>query len=236
VTDHEQAFAKRRNARIEMSALIGEAPQNLSAACKRLAELHDRTRAAGEWCASLLILGGVLWLVGSHALAFSLAAGAAAAVVIAALAADERRRMLLGLVVQGDATSIPAVRTLADRLANDPAARHRVAAGLRTAARADQITGRTPTAIANGRAAMYAPRMLALADAIDDPSRTAGPAAMALCRTLLTDGASSPLYNPNVPERELDRVLAVVEAGIGPPALEPEERSTLTPERRSAAG
>jgi hypothetical protein len=236
VTDHEQAFAKRRNAGTAMSGLTGDAPQNLSAASKRLAELHDRMRAAGEWCASLLILGAVLWLAGSRALAFPVAAGAAAAVVIGALAADERRRMLFGLVVQGDATSIPAVRTLADRLANDPGARHRVAAGLRTAARADQVTGRTPTAIASGRAANHARRMLALADAIDDPRRTASPAAVALCRTLLTDGASSPLYNPNVPESELDRVLAVVEAGIAPPELEREDRSALPRGQRPAAG
>jgi hypothetical protein len=192
--------------------------QNLSAAATRLAELRDRTLAAVEWCLALLIGGGVLWLVRSHDLAFSVGAGAVAAVAVGALAADERRRLLLGLVIQGDATSIPEVSALADRLANDPRERRRVAASLRAAARADHAGGRAPVVIAPGRVTTYAPRMLALADAIADEHRAVTPPAVALCRTLLSDGAGSPLYNPNVPERELDRVLAVVEAGIAPAA------------------
>ncbi|MFZ0386263.1 MAG: hypothetical protein WAL22_11390, partial [Solirubrobacteraceae bacterium] len=64
----------------------------------------------------------------------------------------------------------------------------------------------------------YAPRLLALADAIGDVRVSVSPAAVALCRRLLTDGAGSPLYNPNVPEWELDRVLAAVEAGVSPAA------------------
>jgi hypothetical protein len=56
-----------------------------------------------------------------------------------------------------------------------------------------------------------------LADAIADERRNVAPAAVALCRTLLCDGASSPLYNTILPEHELDRALAVVEAGIAAP-------------------
>jgi hypothetical protein len=218
--------------------------QDLSAAMTRLTQLRERTRATVEWCVALLILGGVLWLVGSHDLAFSVAAGAVAAVVTGALAEDERRRLLLGLVIQGDATSIPDVRALADRLANDPAERRRVAKALRTAASANPAASRASAAIATARVGVYAPRMLTLADAIADEDRVVTPRAVALCRTLLCDGAISPLYNVNLPESELDRALAAVEAGIAaptrthetPPELAHEAPPALAPGRRSAAG
>jgi hypothetical protein len=199
--------------------------QDLVTARTRLTELHHRTLAAIEWCVALVILAGVLWLVGSHDLAFSVAAGALTAVAVGALAADERRRVLLGLVVQGDATSIPDVRALADRLAHDPGERRRVAASLRAAAHAERTAGRTPAPISLDRVRVFAPRMLAIADAIAEEGRSVEPTAIALCRTLLSDGATSPLYNTNLPERELDRLLAVVEAGIAPPALAGREPS-----------
>ena len=121
----------------------------------------------------------------------------------------------------GDANAIPEVAALADRLANDPAERLRVAASLRTAAHAGQpgLAGyRAPMVVAPGRVALVAPRLLALADAIGDQRVSVSPPAVALCRRLLTDGVGSPLYNPNLPERELDRVLKVVEAGVAPAA------------------
>jgi hypothetical protein len=209
--------------------------QNLSAASARLTELRDRGIAMLGWFVALLVLGGVLWLVGSTGLAFAIVAGAVTALVIGGLAVDERRRLVLSLVVQGDATSIPEVRALAHRLANDPRERGKVASSLRTAARAGRSGGRAPMLVAPGRAAAYAPRLLALADAIDDQRRVVSPSAVALCRTLLSDGAGSPLYNPNVPARELDRVLAAVEAGLTPPTLGREARPLVSPGRRSAA-
>ena len=218
--------------------------QDLRTASTRLSRLRDRTRAAVEWCMALLILGGVLWLVGSDDLAFAVGAGAVAAVAIGALAVDERRRLLLALVIQGDATSIPEVGALAERLAHDPMQRRRVARALRTAVRANRHAGGAPGAIDYGRIEARAPRLLALADAIDDERHTVTPSAIALCRTLLSDGAGSPLYNPNLSERELDRTLAVVEAGIAPSArgqvaagpLAADRLPARTPERRSAAG
>jgi hypothetical protein len=218
-----------------MPTMLETGQPSLSASSARLQELRNRTRAMGEWCISLLVLGGVLWLVGWHGLAISVAVGAAAAVAIGGLAVDERRRLVLALVAQGDATSIPEVRALADRLAGDPSERHRVANSLRTAARAKGTGGRGPMLVASGRVTAYAPRLLALADAIEDPRRTVSPPAVALCRRLLCDGASSPLYNPNLPERDLERVLRAVEAGIAPPTMGRESRPVVTPGRHSAA-
>lgn len=191
--------------------------QDLTTAARRLDKLRDRIRASAEWCVALLIGGGALWLLQSRNLAFAVAAGAVAAVVVGAFAVDARRRLLLGLVVQGDATSIPEVGELADRLAHDPAERRRIAASLRNAAQAARSGGHGPSPIAPGRVGPYVPRLEALADPIADERRTVAPAAVALCRTLLCDGARSPLYNTNLPDRDLDRTLAVVEAGIAEP-------------------
>jgi hypothetical protein len=219
-----------------MPPLIDDAYRNLSAASARLAELRHRMVAMLEWCVSLLVLGAVLWLIGSPGLALSVAAGAIAALVIGGLALDERRRLVLGLVAQGDAYSIPQVRALADRFANDPSQRRRIASSLRTAARAGRAGIRAPMMVSPGRVVSHGPRLLALATAFEDERRVVSPSAMALCRTLLSDGAGSPLYNPNLPERDLDRVLAAVEAGITAPTLGREARPALTPGQRSATG
>ncbi|HEX5191763.1 MAG TPA: hypothetical protein VFW09_03110 [Solirubrobacteraceae bacterium] len=210
---------------------------DLTTATRRLAELRDRTRAAAEWCVALLIGGGLLWLLHSRELAFAVAAGAVAAVVVGAFAVDARRLLLLGLVVQDDATSIPEVGALADRLAHDPAQRRRVAAALRTAARVARSGGHGPSPITPSRVGPYVPRLEALADAIADDRRDVAPAAVALCRRLLCDGAGSPLYNTNLPERELDRALAAAEAGIAEPTPSRLPPATRTPSagRPSAA-
>jgi hypothetical protein len=202
-----------------MPTLLDNASQSLSAASARLAALRHRMLQMVEWFAALVVLSVVLLLTESVALAASVGAGAITALAICGLAVDERRRLLLSLVAMGDANSIPEVAALAERLAHDPAERRRVAASLRTAAGSDRTNGvgsRAPMVVAPGRIAHYAPRLLALADAIGDVRVSVSPSAVALCRRMLTDGAGSPLYNPNLPERELDRVLAAVEAGIVP--------------------
>ena len=218
VTDCEHAFAAKVHCWVWiMPTLLDNAPLSLSAASAQLAALHRRMIQMLEWSVALVVLAGVLLLTESVALACSVGAGAITALVICGLAVDERRRLVLSLVAMGDANSIPEVGALAERLAHDPAERHRVAASLRSAVGAGRpgVAGyRAPMIVAQGRVALYAPRLLALADAIGDQRVSVSPPAVALCRRLLTDGVGSPLYNPNLPERELDRVLAVVEAGI----------------------
>jgi hypothetical protein len=202
-----------------MPTLLDNAPQSLSAASAALAALRQRVIQMLEWFAALVVLAGVLLLTEPLALVGAAGAGAITALVIAGLAVDERRRLLLSLVAMGDANSIPEVGALAERLAHDPAIRRRVAASLQTAAHAGRpgVAGyRAPMVVAPGRVTLVAPRLLALADAIGDQRVSVSPSAIALCRRLLTDGVGSPLYNPNLPERELDRVLKVVEAGVVP--------------------
>ena len=204
-----------------MPTLLDNAPQSLTAASAQLAALRHRMIQMLEWFTALAVLTVVLLFTESATLAGAVGAGAVTALVIGGLAFDERRRLLLSLVAMGDATSIPEVGALADRLAHDPAERRRVAASLRTAVSAGRpgVAGyRAPMVVAPGRVALVAPRLLALADAFGDQRIAVSPPAVALCRRLLTDGVGSPLYNPNLPERELDRVLKVVEAGIAPAA------------------
>jgi hypothetical protein len=204
-----------------MPTLLDNAPQSLSAASAQLAALRHRALQMVEWFAALVVLAVVLLFTESVALAGPVGAGAITAMVIGGLAVDERRRLLLSLVAMGDANSIPEVGALSERLAHDPTERRRIAASLRTAAHTDRANGassRAPMLVAPGRVARCAPRLLALADAIGDVRVSVSPSAVALCRRLLTDGAGSPLYNPNLSERELDRVLAAVEAGVAPTA------------------
>ena len=204
-----------------MPTLLDNAPQSLTAASAQLAALRHRMIQMLEWFTALAVLTVVLLFTESATLAGAVGAGAVTALVIGGLAFDERRRLLLSLVAMGDATSIPEVGALADRLAHDPAERRRVAASLRTAVSAGRpgVAGyRAPMVVAPGRVALVAPRLLALADAFGDQRIAVSPPAVALCRRLLTDGVGSPLYNPHLPERELDRVLKVVEAGIAPAA------------------
>jgi hypothetical protein len=205
-----------------MSTLLDNAPESLSAASARLEALRVRMIQMLEWFVALVVLAGILLLTESVALAGAVGAGAITALIIGGLALDERRRLLVSLVAMGDATSIPEVAALAERLAHDPAERRRVAASLRTAAGAARpggIGSRAPMIVAPGRVATYAPRLLAVADAIGDERISVSPPAVALCRRLLTDGVGSPLYNPNLSDRELERVLAAVEAGIAPAAV-----------------
>jgi hypothetical protein len=202
-----------------MPTLLDNTPQSLSAASARLGQLRRRMVEALEWFVALVVLAVVLLLTESEALAGSVGAGALAALAICGLAVDERRRLLLSLVALGDANSIPEVRALGERLVHNPAERRHVAASLRLAAHAGRPNGvgsRPPMVLAPGRVEIYAPRLLALADAIGDERISVSPPAVALCRRLLSDGIGSPLYNPHLPERELDRVLKAVEAGIVP--------------------
>ncbi len=220
VTDCEQAFVKdAQSATWTMPTLLDNAPRSLTEASARLDQLRRRMIETLEWFAALVVLAGVLLLTESVALAGAVGAGALTALAICGLAIDERRRLLLSLVACGDANSIPEVRALGERLVHDPAHRRRVAASLRLAAHAGRANGvgsRAPMVLAPGRVETYAPRLLALADAIGDERISVSPPAVALCWRLLSDGIGSPLYNPHVPERELDRVLKVVEAGIVP--------------------
>jgi hypothetical protein len=139
--------------------------------------------------------------------------GAAAAFALAILCRSDRHRLLVRLVAQGDAWTVDGVSELAERLGS-PRERRRLAQGLRAAAAAGMTGAQTPLMVSAARASDVADRLVALAEALADPAVRVSPPAAALCRRLLSDAMYSPLYNPHVPERELPRVLDVVERGV----------------------
>jgi hypothetical protein len=57
-------------------------------------------------------------------------------------------------------------------------------------------------------------RLLALAERLSDPLVKVSAPAAAICRRLLCDAQHSPLYNPHVPERDLGRVLDLLERDL----------------------
>jgi hypothetical protein len=64
------------------------------------------------------------------------------------------------------------------------------------------------------RAADAGERLLALADCFADPVVKVSAPAAAICRRLLCDAQHSPLYNRHVPERDLTRVLELIEHDV----------------------
>jgi hypothetical protein len=120
---------------------------------------------------------------------------------------------LIRLIAQGDAAGVEGVTELAERLCTDRE-RRRLAGGLRAAACAGQRGEQSTVMVDPARASDVSERLVSLADSLADPARSVTSMAVALSRCLLIDPMRSPLYNPNVPERELVRVLDVIERGV----------------------
>jgi len=116
------------------------------------------------------------------------------------------------LVAQGDALSIADVRAHAQRLGT-PRERRRLADGLRTAVASVTTGAHVPVMVNAPRVDDFAARLLGIAEAIADPGVSFSPQALALCGQMLHDPMRSPLCNPQVPERELPRILELVERG-----------------------
>jgi hypothetical protein len=211
--------------------LLDALPITISQAAERLIELRRRTVALSVLAAGLAATGASVWLAGGDALGISLAVGGAAALGLSALCRADRRLLLLALVAQGDAGSLPEVAALA-RAVCEMRERARLAGGLRAAAHAGR-TGAVSTMMVNpARASAAGPRLLALARALEDPGVAVSAPAAALARRLLSEAAWSPLYNPRLPEADLGRVLSVVERGIASPVP---QTATAVPEPACSA-
>jgi hypothetical protein len=149
---------------------------------------------------------------GAAQLGWALLIAAAAAGAGAAWVRSDRRELLTRLVAQGDALSLPVVREFAASLASR---RHAVAAGLGHAVRACGPAGSEFSVVRPERVSGRIDRLRRLADAIADPRVAVRPASLALCIRLLRYPTISPLYNPAHADELLDRVLGVIEEGVG---------------------
>jgi hypothetical protein len=187
---------------------------SLAEARSRLGELRERARHRLGLALALVAIGVLLVVLGRHTVGIPLLVGAAAAALLAALSFDDRSRLLVRLVAQGDARSIAEVERAAERLVSAPE-RRRLAEGLTRAAEAADPGEAAFSAVDALRAAEAHQRLCGLAVAFGDQAVPLQPPGAALCRRMLSDAALSPLYNPAIPEAELDRVIERIEHAVG---------------------
>jgi len=196
--------------------LLGTPPLDLADAVRRLGELRARAGQLLGLALALGLSGGLLAGAGEPRVGVPLLIGAAGAIALLGLCRGDRRRLLVSLVAQGDAWNVAGVSELAARL-QSPRERRRIAAGLRAAA--DVGAGaQLPLMVDAPRAHAAGERLRALAQRFGDPLVSVSAPAAAICRRLLCDAQHSPLYNPHVPEEDLERILALVERDLTPAA------------------
>ena len=186
---------------------------NLDVALARLRELRDRSRHLTALTLALAIAGGLLVAAVSASAGVPLLIGAAGALGLLGLCRSDRTRLLVALVAQGDAWALDGVRDAAERLCS-PRELRRLARGLRAAAAAGMTGAQISMMVDPARAGDVRDRLLSLAERLSDPLVKVSAPTVAICRRLLCDAQHSPLYNPHVPERDLGRVLDLLERDL----------------------
>lgn len=196
-----------------MPGLLDQPQLDHAQALRRLNDLRSRARHLGWLGAVLALAGTVLVGFGRTRPGVPLLIGAAVGVGLLSLCRSDRRRLLVRLVAQGDAWALEGVRELAEEL-RTPRERRRLAGGLKAAAEAGRSGAQLSMMVDPARASDAGDRLLALAERFADPLVAVSAQAAAVCRRLLCDARHSPLYNPHVPERDLSRVLDLLERDL----------------------
>jgi hypothetical protein len=184
------------------------------AAAARAAALARRAREMLLAGAIVAAVGVAAAAVGRGQVAASLLFGAAVGVSLAGLARGDREKLLTRVVAQGDAhRHVEATRFAATLLAR----RHRFAEALERAAAVGRPGVHDLTHTRPDRAMAVREQLLGLAAAFRDERALIAPASAALCRRMLCEAAVSPLYNPQLPEEDLSRVLQLIASGVRTP-------------------
>lgn len=186
---------------------------DLVEALHRLRELRARGRNLAALTLALALAGALLVVVASGSVGVPLLIGAAGALGLLGLCRSDRTRLLVALVAQGDAWALDGVRDAAERLCS-PRELRRLARGLRAAAAAGMTGAQISIMVDPARASDVRDRLLTLAERLSDPLVKVSAPAAAICRRLICDPQHSPLYNPHVPERDLGRVLDLLERDL----------------------
>jgi hypothetical protein len=186
---------------------------DLERAFHRLGELRVRGRHLAALTLGLALAGAALVAAVNGSVGVPLLIGAAGALGLLGLCRSDRSRLLVALVAQGDAWALDGVRDAAERLCS-PRELRRLAQGLRDAAAAGMTGAQVSMMVNPARAGDVRDRLLALAERLSDPPVKVSAPAAAICRRLLCDAQHSPLYNPHVPERDLGRVLDLLERDL----------------------
>jgi hypothetical protein len=148
-------------------------------------------------------------------LAVAFGAGAVLETLLAVVTTARRRALVASLALSREAYLIPEVRRYGEELTAVNTRRAfagLIASVLKAAATED------PGLYLVDRVVSQAPALAGLARALLEPDNTVDPVAMAACKQLLTDGASSPLLNPALAPTELDAFLRRIHGGIRPRA------------------
>jgi hypothetical protein len=200
------------------SVLDRNLPRSHEAGLK-LEALRAQARDFGV-ASGLSVVGAAVAVAIDSRLVLILVAIALGTGVLCARAVWRRGELLVLLLAERDAYSIPAVRRRADHFAT-PTRRHRLGAWLRkivAVADGDQHPPSTNVRIIDARVRPRRERLLKLAEALDDDRREVHPASVALLHQVLTRPGLSPLYNLGLDEDLVDLALHRVEAGIEPAA------------------
>lgn len=200
------------------SVLDRNLPRSREAELK-LEALRAQARDFGV-ASGLSVVGAAVAVAIDSRLVLILVAIALGTGVLCARAVWRRGELLVLLLAERDAYSIPAVRRRADHFAT-PTRRHRLGAWLRkivAVADGDQHPPSTNVRIIDARVRPRRERLLKLAEALDDDRREVHPASVALLHQVLTRPGLSPLYNLGLDEDLVDLALHRVEAGIEPAA------------------
>ena len=195
-----------------MNGLLDQESLDLREAERRLSALSRRSRELIGLGLGLAVVAALTAAISQSGPGVPIAVGAVAAFGLAGLARADRRKLLVRLVAQGDALAIAEVESHAQRLTT-PRERRRLADGLRTAVASVGPGAHVAVMVDAPRVDDFAPRLLGIAEAISDQGVSFSPQALALCGQMLHDPMRSPLCNPHVPERELPRILDLVERG-----------------------
>ncbi len=183
----------------------------------KLDALRAQARDFGIAC-GLGLAGAVVALAVDPRLVLILVAIAVGTGLLCGRAVWRRQELLVLLLAERDAYSIPAVRRRAKRFAT-PKRRCRLGAWLRKivdVADGKQHPPSTNVRVIDARVRPRRERLLKLADAFDDESREVHPASLALLHQMLTRPGFSPLYNVGLKEDLVDLVLHRVESGVEP--------------------
>jgi hypothetical protein len=186
---------------------------DLGHAVARLGELRARGRHLTALTIGLGLGGAALVAAVGGSAGVPLLIGAGGSLGLLGLCRSDRTRLLVALVAQGDAWALDGVRDAAERLCS-PRELRRLARGLRAAAAAGMTGAQVSMMVDPARASDVRERLLALAERLSDPLVKVSAPAVAICRRLLCDAQHSPLYNPHVPERDLRRVLDLLERDL----------------------
>lgn len=196
---------------------LGPSAHDLRDASRVLASDARRIEALLLIAVLLAAAGVTLVTAGWPTTGWWMVLGSLGAVGTAVSVRADSRRLLTDLVAQGDAFSLPPVRSHADRLLHQ---RVVIATGLQRAVDALQAPAAAVSPYCVERVQTHARRLEGLADAFSNERIQVTPVSAALCMRLLCEPVVSPLFNDRLPTDSLDRILTTIERGVGRPGAE----------------